>query len=111
MQSQDFNQRLLLQRPTLVQDLASGAMVTFWVDVGRVWASVDPLSARDFIAAQAVQSEVSVRIVIRYRAGVDQTMRLLGADGVVYAIKGVLPDKVTGREFITLPCSQGVLDG
>ena len=46
---------------------------------------------REFIAAQAVQSDVSVRITMRYRPGITSAMRLLH-DGKVYGITGVLAD-------------------
>ncbi len=76
----------------------------------RVWAGIEPLSARDFIAAQAVQSEVTARIVIRYREGVTAAMRIKHA-GRLYTIHGVLPDAKSGREYLTLPVSEGVNDG
>ena len=80
-------------------------MTTTWATVATVWAAVEPLSAREFIAAQAVQSNVSVRITMRYRPGITSAMRLLH-DGKVYNITGVLADKDSGREYLTLPCAE-----
>ena len=94
-----------LQRKQQTQNPQTGAMVTTWVTEATVPAAVEPLSAREFIAAQAVQSDVSVRIRVRYRPGITSAMRLLH-DGKVYNITGVLADKDSGREYLTLPCSE-----
>lgn len=103
--------RVEIQRPDYVQDQETGEMIKTWVTVwAKVPCSIEPLSAREFIAASATQSAVSARIVIRYRAGVDATMRILHLDKI-YNIEGVLADKESGRDYLTLPCSEGVSDG
>lgn len=81
-----------------------------WERLAWVYASIEPLSTRDFIAASAVQSEVTARIVIRYRPGITTDMRILHRDKV-YAIEGVLTDKVSGLDYLTLPVSEGVKRG
>lgn len=101
--------RVTLQKFTQTRD-EMGAVVETWVDVATVWASIEPLSAREFIAAQSAQSEVSARIVIRYREGVMAKMRILHGSRI-YNIEGVLPDPRSGREYLTLPVSEGVNDG
>ena len=103
--------RITLERPGLTQDPVSGEMIPGWqVFAENVPASIEPLSARDFIAAQANQSEITARIVIRYREGILPTMRILHR-GKVYAIQGVLPDADSGLEYLTIPVSEGVKDG
>lgn len=81
-----------------------------WVDVVALWAAIEPLSGREFIAAKAVQSEVVGRIVIRRRAGIKARMRGVYR-GQVYNIHGVLPDPKSGLDYLTLPYSLGVNDG
>lgn len=81
-----------------------------WVDVAKVWAAIEPLSGREFIAAQAVQSEVVGRIVIRRRTDIKAQMRGLYR-GQVYNIHGILPDPKSGLDYLTLPYSEGVNDG
>lgn len=97
--------RVALQRKEQTQNPLTGAMVTTWVPVATVWAAVEPLSAREFVAAQAVQSDVSVRITVRYRPGITAALRIVH-DGKVYNITGVLADKDSGREYLTLPCAE-----
>jgi SPP1 family predicted phage head-tail adaptor len=99
----------------VIQNEATGEVDRVWTPIAEVWAAIEPLSAREFLAAQAVQSKVTTRITIRYRA-ISPTMRLVhmrrGARDTIYNIEGVLPDKESGLEFITLPCSAGVsVDG
>lgn len=87
------------------QDPETGAMVGTWGTVAGVYAAIEPLSARDFIAAQMAQSRISVRITIRHRHGLNTTMRLVGPDGTVYTPLAFLHDADTGREYLTVPCS------
>lgn len=102
--------RIAIQRKDQAQDPVTGEMVPTWVTVwDNVPAAIEPLSTREFIAAQAVQSEVSARVSIRYRTGVIASMRILH-NGQVYSIRGVLADPDSGRSYLTLPCSEGVSD-
>jgi SPP1 family predicted phage head-tail adaptor len=103
--------RMTLQRLAAGdQDQETGATPQTWQTVTNLWGAIEYLSARDFIAAQAQESEVVARIEIPFRAGVLAGMRLLHRDKF-YDITGVLPDKKSGREYLTLPCSEGLIDG
>ena len=44
-----------------------GQQVTTWTDAFSTRANIEPLSAREQFAAQAVHSEISHRIIVRYR--------------------------------------------
>lgn len=114
MQAGKLRHRIQFQQQVQAQNPDTGALVLAWQDwpaAGKkLWASIEPLSARDFIAAQVPQSEVTARIVIRHRDGVLPSMRALHR-GKVYTIRGVLPDPVSGIEYLTLPVSEGVKDG
>ena len=110
MQAGSLRHRVTLQRKQQTQNPQTGALLTAWVTEAIVRAAVEPLSAREFVAAQAVQSNVSVRITVRYRPGITAAMRILH-DGKVYGITGVLADKDSGREYLTLPCEELPHDG
>jgi SPP1 family predicted phage head-tail adaptor len=102
--------RVTIQSVTETRDTSSGAISTSWADVATVWAAVEPLSGREFLAAQAGQSEVVARILIRYMAGVTAKMRVVhGAR--IYNIHAVLADKESGAEHLTLMVSEGVNNG
>ncbi len=105
--------RIAIQEQLEDQDSDTGEITHMWSTVSgmeSVPAEIVPLSAREFIAAQATQSEIVARIVIRYREGIDATMRAVH-NGAVYNIRGVLPDAKSGREYLTLPVSNGLTDG
>lgn len=89
---------------------SDGVMQEGWALWAVVWAAVEPLSAREFIQSAQVQSSVVARITIRYRPGLSHTMRIVHRDRI-YNIAGVLPDAVSGLEYITLPVSAGVNEG
>lgn len=80
-----------------------------------VWAAIEPLSGREFVAAGTTQSQVVARLTIRYRAGLIPSMRMVhvvnGVDGDVYNAEEFLTDKDSGREYLTVPASRGVNDG
>lgn len=99
-----FRHRITLQRDDPAQDPQSGHMHPRWVDVVTVWARIEPLSGRQLIAAQAAQSDVSTRIIIRWRAGVTADMRVAESDRVFH-IASVVPDDQTGRSWLTLNCT------
>ena len=94
------------------QDPETGESRSEWVEVATVWAAIEPLSAREFIAAQSTQSQITARIIIRYRDGLDASMRLVhvrtGRPDVVYNPAAFLPDVDSGLEYLTAPCSTGV---
>lgn len=110
MQAGKLNKRVSLQRSERVQDPESGSMVPGWVEVRKQFASIEPLSVNAFVAAQAAQSKVSVRIVLRYREDITSAWRVVHK-GRIYNIEGTLPDAQSGMEYLTLPCSQGVNNG
>lgn len=109
MQAGKLRHRIALQRADSVQDPQTGEIVKHWRTVDNVWAEVVPLSAREYLAARATQSETEARVVIRYRADVDSRMRLIHR-GEVYVIDGVLADKSSGIQYLTLLVSKGVQD-
>ncbi len=101
--------RVLIQRQVTTKD-EDGVQTTTWVEVAMVWASVEPLSAREFIQSGQTQSAVTARVTMRYRDGLLPSMRLIHR-GEIFNIAGLLPDKTSGLEYITIPVSAGVNDG
>lgn len=102
--------RITLEAPVYTQDPVSGEMVRTWEDRGSVWAAIEPLSVREFIQAQAIQSQVSVRFMIRYREDVQPDWRIVHK-GKFYNPAGFLADKWSGLEYLTIPASEGVNEG
>jgi SPP1 family predicted phage head-tail adaptor len=103
--------RVTFESLTVVLD-SDGAQDEAWVDAFGmpISAEIEPLSGRELIAAQAVQSKVSVRIKVRYRTGFLASMRAVHR-GTIYNIEAVVPDPDSGIRGITLLCSTGVNEG
>lgn len=83
-----------LRHRIVIQQLAEGEndmgdIVQTWTDFAAVWASIEPLSGREYFSAQQVTSETTGRIRMRYRAGVLATMRVLFG-GQTYRILSVI---------------------
>ncbi len=79
MRAGRLNKRVTLERPVTTTD-AYGGTETTWESVGDRWAGVEPLRGKEFFEAQAAQSEVELRVVVRYDsaiAGVDATWRVV----------------------------------
>lgn len=98
--------RVSLQSQSQTQNPVTGEIVVTWVEVAEIWAAIEPLSAREFIAAQATQSQVTGKIVIRERT-IDASMRIVHG-ATVYNLHGILNDPFSGREYMTIPVSTGV---
>lgn len=109
MEAGRLRHRVALQSPLNHQD-SNGDMILTWVTEATVWAAIEPMSSREQIEAQSMQSQVSGRIVIRYRT-VQADWRAVhmvnGVAGTVYNIHGVIADKDSGIEYLTLQVSQG----
>lgn len=76
MKARDLRHRVTLQRLVLTQG-ASGDLTQGWQDVSTIWAAVEPLSGREYWQAQQIAAETSIRVRLRYMAGVDTKMRVL----------------------------------
>lgn len=89
---------------------ATGAWASQW---GPVWAAVEPLTGRDFLAVGAMQNAVTTRFVIRYRGGVcgNPELRLVWLKtGEAFEIVSALPVD-GGREWIEIMATHGVRNG
>jgi SPP1 family predicted phage head-tail adaptor len=83
-----------------------GEPVVVWEELAEVWSAVEPMNGREFWAQQQVQSEITVRFRIRYRADVLAGMRVVYNEAI-YMIKSVI-DPLEKHEELNLMCSEGV---
>lgn len=95
-----------------VQNPDTGELESGWGTVAEnIPASIEPMSAREFVAAAALQVRVTTRITIRYRADVNPKMRIVDEKGKIYGVEQVLPDRDSGIEYLTLMCTEGEDEG
>lgn len=110
MRSGKLRHRVTIQRYEKgAQDPVTGDITSEWVDLGTVWASVEPLSVREFIQSSATQSQVTTRITMRKR-DIRAADRILHR-GQIFNVTGVLADPKSGLEYVTCPCTEGVNNG
>lgn len=112
----ELRHRVTIQRRQQTQNPVTGEIIYTWIDVwSAIPAKITDLSVRELIAAQAVQSKLTTRIVIRHRTGLDASMRIVGVcrchQGRVFNPAGWLNDPESGIEYLTAPCSEGVNQG
>lgn len=88
MKTGKLRHQITIERFTSGQD-EIGQPIESWEPVGTVAAAVEPLKGREFMAAQAGQSEVTTRIRLRYLAGISTTDRITHG-GTVYNVLSVI---------------------
>lgn len=106
MQAGRLRHRVTVEELLVTLD-SDGDQVETWAPIGPpLPAEITPLSGRDLIAAQAVNSVVTTRIKMRYRPGFKASMRAVHRE-TVYSIAAVVPDPGSGFKWVTLLCSSG----
>lgn len=98
MNAGKLDQRVTLERKTSEQDPRTGEMLDEWVPLVTAWAAVEPLVGREYLAAAALQADVSARVRMRYRPGVTPADRV-NHDGKLYGIESVIDVRSARREL------------
>ncbi len=109
MQAGRLDQRVTIERfdsvrdsnGDVIQNPNTGEVSYAWVPVATVWAAVEPLNGREFIAAQAVQSEVTTRIRVRYRLNFEPADRI-NHEGTLYDIQSIINPRSGNRELVLM---------
>jgi SPP1 family predicted phage head-tail adaptor len=105
-----LDKRVVLQAKSSARD-SLNKKVDSWNNVipgdGKMWARVTDITGRQFVTAGAMQNAVQTEIVIRRRAGVVPSMRVLHV-GTVYDIQAVLE---RDRHWTILMCTKGLSNG
>jgi len=118
MQSGKLRHRLTLLRRTDSQQ-PGGQVAHSYTPFAEVWGGVRPLSGRELIAAQQVNSEINTEITIRFRNDVDETCRaqhIINHDVSppwfdAYDILAIMPDPKTNRRELRLACVRRTAEG
>lgn len=78
---------------------ASGMVTETWADSSTVWASVEPISGREYYDAQRVNAEVTHTVKMRGSADVTPKDRLY-YDSRYFLIESVMDLTERGREKV-----------
>jgi SPP1 family predicted phage head-tail adaptor len=68
-----------LQQPS--ETTTGGETARSWSDVAEVSAAIEPISSREYFLASQPRADVTHRVTIRYRAGIQSTRRIVWKEG------------------------------
>lgn len=102
MRASKLRQRITVYKKTSGRSPTGAALPPTWSPFILLWASIEPLSVKDVLTAQASGSHITARCILRYRTDIDSTMQVEHR-GQRYDIDGdPLPDAKSGLEYMTL---------
>lgn len=91
-----------LEKPTQNRE-SSGGIKQYYEPVTDIRAEINQLSGRALEAAQAIKSEVTVRLKVRYRADMKDNMRLI-YDNQIYQVQYMI-DPTMRKSELHVYCS------
>jgi SPP1 family predicted phage head-tail adaptor len=101
MRAGRLNQTVSIQARPGTKD-GYGQLVDDWSEVATRRASVEPLNGKEFFAAAGENTEISVRVRLRYEPGlVDETMRLVVGD-LILDVESIINPGLRNRELICM---------
>ena len=103
MRSGMLRHRVTIEQKVPTRDTFGGEVET-WTLVATVWASVEPLQGREYLAARQLQAELTTRIRIRRRTGILPQMRVVWGSHT-YDIQAVIEPE-SGRRELQLMCTE-----
>lgn len=77
----------------------AGGVVETWVEVALLFAHVEPMRARPRFGADQHQVDVTHRITIRHRDGIQRRMRFRNRDRI-FEIRSLVDPDETGRYLV-----------
>lgn len=105
MKTGPLNKRIKIQRRVESLNEFKETVVNF-VDWVTVWAAVEPLAGREYIAAQQISGDITTRVRIRALQGVDRKMRVVyeksATQTKLYEIDNVLSVLENNRELVLM---------
>lgn len=100
--SDKLRHRISIQAPGAARDAAGQPIEAPWTEIAAPWADVRVLGGLETIKAGAVTALTKASVRIRYRTGIDTSMRVVHG-AVVYQVHAILPD-MARKQYIDLVC-------
>lgn len=107
MNAGQLRHRVVIESRTGTQD-SVGQPIDDWSVFAELWAAVEPLTGRELFSAQQVNAETTTRVRMRYREGLDTSMRIVH-HGINYNILNIIDPEMRHIE-LQLLCSIGLVD-
>jgi SPP1 family predicted phage head-tail adaptor len=100
--------KITIQEYSAARD-SFGAETEGWNDKASVFASITPISGKEYFASQQLNAEVTTKITIRYLEGITPKMRVVFGDRI-FEIVSVLNFEERNVE-LNLMCKESVPNG
>jgi SPP1 family predicted phage head-tail adaptor len=97
--------RIAIERVTETRD-TDGSVIETWSTYATVQASIEPISGREYFAAQSTQADVTHRIGLRYLSGIIPKMRVKFGSRV-FEILSIININERNRE-LQLMCRESI---
>jgi len=101
MDAGKLNRRIAIERLEGTRDPDYGSMIEAWIPTYSVWASIEPLTGREYVAAMMARAEGTVRVRIRYLPGITSAMRVT-YQGRIFTIQSVINPSEANRELVLM---------
>jgi SPP1 family predicted phage head-tail adaptor len=101
MKSGQLDQRISVERLQGGVDELGQPLPDTWAPLFTCWAAVEPLTGREYIAAQAAVSEVTAKIRMRFRPWMTAEDRVIH-DGTIYNIVSLIDVRSANRELVLM---------
>lgn len=100
-----LDKRAAILRPPGPDDVDQwGQPTDDWVEVMKLWAAIEPLRGQDRAAAAQITADVTTRIRIRFREGIDRSM-IVSYKGTEFDILYIIHPEFNRRE-LQLMCKE-----
>ena len=83
-----LRQSVVLQKRIEVRD-RQGGVTESWLTLGHRWASITPLSGRELLNAEQLETDITHRVVMRWEEKITNKHRLF-MDGRIFNFQSVL---------------------
>lgn len=100
----DLRHRITFQEPVKKPDGYKGHTVK-WRDMITVWASVEPLSGREYFYSHQIKNEVSHRVRVRYRTDLRLEMRIKLSEDRALNIESII-DLQERHQMLEILCME-----
>ena len=106
MKAGQLDQRVTVERLSGGVDELGQPLPDTWAPLFTCWAAVEPLTGREYLAAQAAVSEVTAKIRMRFRPWMTAEDRVIH-DGTIYQIESVIDVRSENRELVLMCKANG----
>ncbi len=100
--------RLTIERSRDTRD-ANGGVTEEWREIGKTWASIEPLKASEIFAAEAADSTITHRVKLRSTL-ITNRDRFREPSGRILNVSQALPPEYPGG-YLTCLCVEATSEG